>query len=122
MEGHEFRRLARIEEIGHPRRLTAFHALAVKLVAGSQKKHETITELLEFQRESIRQRKGCRGDAPFLFMKETTLGHGGTDGTGRFKRAHERIFSAWRINSSEVGISSPVFITARIALWASTCL
>ena len=116
MEGHKFRRLARIEEIRHPSGLTAFHALAVKLVAGSQEKHEAIAEFFEFRHESIRQRKGRRCDTPFLFMKKTALGHGGADGTGRFERTHERIFSAWRINSSEVGISSPVFITARIAL------
>ena len=60
LEGHEFLWFARIEQIGNPRRLTAFDALAVKLVAGPQEKHEAVAELLEFRCESIRQRKGCR--------------------------------------------------------------
>ena len=122
LEGDELGRLAGVQQIGHPRGLAAFHALAIKLVAGAQEEGEAVSEFLEFVRQPSWQTKRCWCDAPFLFMKKPACGHGGLDGARRFQRTHESTLSAWRMSSSEVGVPSPVFSTARIALCASTCL
>ena len=115
-------RLAAVEQIGDPRGLAAFCAEPVELLAGAEEEQEPVAQLFDFLVQFRAHKERAGRNPPILFVEQPALRQGGVNRAGALLRAHVRILSAWRINSSALGADSNKSKTRRTALCASTCL